>query len=251
MGYIYLVENLINNKKYIGQTIQNDINKRWNKHKQVNKSFIGTCLFNAYKKYGIENFKFKLLCICFDDDTNKFEEDYIKKYNTLYPNGYNMINGGKSRKFTPILKQIISNKLKGENHPMYGKHLKDETKQKLRQANSGINSKNYGKKLTDKEKNHLSKLSIERHKNQLNSQKEETKNKIRNSLIKYYENNEIKNKNNVMVQQYDINNNLLNTYNSLSEAAKEIGVAQISIARSSNPNNTNYKTCKGYIWKRI
>ena len=49
MGYIYLVENLINNKKYIGQTIQNDINKRWNKHKQVNKSFIGTCLFNAYK----------------------------------------------------------------------------------------------------------------------------------------------------------------------------------------------------------
>ena len=251
MGYIYLVENLINNKKYIGQTIQNDINKRWNKHKQVNKSFIGTCLFNAYKKYGIETFKFKLLCICFDDDTNKFEEDYIKKYNTLYPNGYNMINGGKSRKFTPILKEIISNKLKGENHPMYGKHLKDETKQKLREANSGINSKNYGKKLTDEEKNHLSKLAIERHKNKLTTHKEETKNKIRKSIIKYYENNEIKNKNNIMVQQYDINNNLLNTYNSLSEAAKAIGVAQISIARASNPIITNYKTCKGYIWKRI
>ena len=49
----------------------------------------------------------------------------------------------------------------------------------------------------------------------------------------------------------NINNNLLNTYNSLSDAAKEIGVAQISIARASNPNNTDYKTCKGYIWKRI
>lgn len=251
MGYIYLVENLINNKNYIGQTIQNDINKRWNKHKQVNKSFIGTCLFNAYKKYGIENFKFKLLCICFDDDTNKFEEEYIKKYNTLYPNGYNMIGGGKNRKFTPILKEIISNKLKGENHPMYGKHLKDETKQKLRQANSGINSKNYGKKLTHEEKQHLSKLAIERHKNKLTTQKEETKNKIRKSIIKYYENIEIKNKNNIRVQQYDINNNLLNTYNSLNEAAKSIGVAQISIARASNPNITNYKTCKGYIWKRI
>ncbi len=134
---------------------------------------------------------------------------------------------------------------------MYGKHLKDETKQKLRQANSGINSKNYGKKLSDEEKNHLSKLAIERHKNKLNSEKEETKNKIRNSLIKYYENNEIKNKNNIMVQQYDINNNLLHTYNSLSDAAKAIGVAQISIARASNQNNINYKTCKGYIWKRI
>ena len=106
-------------------------------------------------------------------------------------------------------------------------------------------------KLKDEEKNHLSKLAIERHKNKLNTEKEETKNKIRNSLIKYYENNEIKNKNSIMVQQYDINNNLLNTYNSLSDAAKAVEVAQISIARTSNPNNTNYKTCKGYIWKRI
>jgi predicted GIY-YIG superfamily endonuclease len=40
MGYIYLIENLINGKKYIGQTIQNDINKRWNKHKQVNKNIL-------------------------------------------------------------------------------------------------------------------------------------------------------------------------------------------------------------------
>ena len=57
MGYIYLIKNNINGKKYIGQTIQNDINKRWNKHKLVNKSFIGTCLYNAYKKYGVNNFK--------------------------------------------------------------------------------------------------------------------------------------------------------------------------------------------------
>jgi hypothetical protein len=28
-------------------------------------------------------------------------------------------------------------------------------------------------------------------------------------------------------------------------------VAQFSIARASNPNVTNYKTCKGFIWKRI
>ena len=60
MGYIYLIENLINGKKYVGQSIQKDINKRWSTHKQVNKSSIGTCLFNAYKKYGINNFKFKL-----------------------------------------------------------------------------------------------------------------------------------------------------------------------------------------------
>jgi group I intron endonuclease len=228
MGYIYLIKNNINGKNYVGQTIQNDINKRWNKHKQVNKSFIGTCLFNAYKKYGIDNFKFKILCICFDEDTNRFEEEYIKKYNCLYPNGYNMINGGSNRKFTPILKKIISEKLKGEKHPMFGKHLKEETKQKLREKNIGINNANYGKKLTNEAREHLSKLAKER-----------------------YKNNNIQNKNCVKVQQFDLNNNLIKTFYSLSEAAKEIGVAQFSIARASNPNITNYKTCKGFIWKRI
>lgn len=251
MGYIYLIKNSINGKNYVGQTIQNDINKRWNKHKQVNKRFIGTCLFNAYKKYGINNFKFKILCICFDEDTNRFEEEYIKKYNCLYPNGYNMINGGNNRKFTPLLKKIISEKLKGKNHPMFGKHLKEETKQKLREKNIGINNVNYGKKLTNEEKDHLSKLTKERHKNTDYCKKLEIKEKISKSLINYYQNNSIQNKNCIKVQQFDLNNNLIKTFYSLNEAAKEIGVSQFSIARASNPNVTNYKTCKGFIWKRI
>jgi len=37
----------------------------------------------------------------------------------------------------------------------------------------------------------------------------------------------------------------------MSEAAREIGVAQISIARASNPTNAKYSTCKGFIWKRV
>jgi group I intron endonuclease len=251
MGYIYLIENLINGKKYVGQTIQKDINKRLNTHKLVNKNSIGTCLFNAYKKYGINNFKFKLLCICFDEDTDKYEEDYINKYQTLFPNGYNMIEGGKSRKFTPILRQILSEKLRGENHPMFGKHLKEETKQKLREKNIGKNNVNYGKKLTNEEKEHLSRLAKERFKNNNYKCNSEVKEKISKSLINYYRDDSIENKNNIKVEQYDLNNNLIKTFNSMSEAAKEMGVAQFSIARASNPNVTNYKTCKGFIWKRI
>lgn len=256
MGYIYLITNQINGKQYVGQTIQDDIKKRWSTHKQVNKKYIGTCLFNAYKKYGIENFKFKLLCICFNEDTNKYEEEYINKYNTLYPNGYNMIEGGKSRKFTPILKQIISEKLRGENHPMFGKHLKEETKQKLREKTGGKNNANYGKKLTDEQKEHLRKLAIERYKNNLyKNNYYETSNKVKNkiseSLKNYYKNDDIKNKINIKVQQYDLNNNLIKTFCSMNEAAKEMGVAQISIRRASDPSNLKYPTCKGFIWKRI
>lgn len=251
MGYIYLIENLINGKKYVGQTIQNDVNQRWKKHKQVNKKYIGTCLFNAYKKYGIQNFKFKLLCICFDEDTNKYEEEYINRYKTLYPNGYNMIEGGKSRKFTPILRQILSEKLSGEKHPMYGKHLSEETKQKLREKNIGKNNVNYGKKLTKEEKEHLSRLAKDRFKNNNNQHTSLVKEKISKSLFNYYKNNAIENKNNKKVQQYDLNNNLIKTFNSMSEAAREMNVAQISISRASDANNSKYNTCKGFIWRRI
>ena len=37
----------------------------------------------------------------------------------------------------------------------------------------------------------------------------------------------------------------------MNEAAKEIGVSQISIRRASDPKNIKYPTCKGFIWKRI
>ena len=63
------------------------------KHKTV-----GKILFNAYNKYGTTNFKYKIICICFDEDTNKFEEEYIMKYNTIYPNGYNLMPGGNNKK---------------------------------------------------------------------------------------------------------------------------------------------------------
>ena len=257
MGYIYVITNVINNKKYIGQTIQLDINQRWNKHKQVNKKFIGTCLYNSYKKYGIENFKFKIICICFDEDTDKFEEEYIKKYNTLYPNGYNMIEGGKSRKFTSILKEIISNKLKGENHPMYGKHLKEETKRKLSEALKGEKNHNFGKTPSQETINKLRQAAYKRHEYTEIKCAEKTKEKISNSLIEYYKNDDSseKKKNNVKVEQYDLNNNLINTYYSLSEAARSVNVSSTNIIYASNLTSTNKnnkpKTCKGYIWKRI
>lgn len=130
MGYIYMIENIVNNKKYIGQTKCQDIQTRWRQHRKIDKKSLGSCLFNAYKKYGIENFKFKIICICFDSDTNYYEIDYIKKYNTIYPNGYNLQEGGNNRKHNPITIELIREKLKGENSNNYGKKLPLETRKK-------------------------------------------------------------------------------------------------------------------------
>lgn len=53
---IYSVTNKINGKIYIGQSI--DIERRWQQHKYSNGNII---LRNAIKKYGIDNFEFKIL----------------------------------------------------------------------------------------------------------------------------------------------------------------------------------------------
>lgn len=141
MGYIYKIKNNINNKYYIGQTIH-DLQKRFNKHKQTSSNCI--YLKNAFNKYGSLNFTFELICICFDTDLNYYESYYIKKYNSLVPNGYNLKNGGNNGKMHSYTKEKISNTLKNKNykypigtHPFIGKYHTNETKQKISNALTG------------------------------------------------------------------------------------------------------------------
>lgn len=56
-GYIYIIKNDINNKVYIGKTIQS-INQRFNQHKKDRhrKGFDHRPLYRAFNKYGIEHF---------------------------------------------------------------------------------------------------------------------------------------------------------------------------------------------------
>ena len=69
----------------------------------------------------------------------------------------------------------------------------------------------------------------------------EIKEKISNSLIEYYKNNSLseKKKNNITVQQFDLNNNLINTYYSLSEAARSVNASSTNIIYASNLTSTN------------
>lgn len=96
MGYIYKITNTNNNKCYIGVTSKSEVNERWSAHKSSIKRGIGCpLLMKAFNKYGEESFKFEVLIICFDEDVFKFEDEYIRKYNSLSPNGYNVAHGGK------------------------------------------------------------------------------------------------------------------------------------------------------------
>lgn len=88
---IYLIQNVINNKKYIGQTRQ-ILKLRFYQHCYDKRNNMVIC--KAIRKYGKENFNIWVLdytdCqIC----ANKLEGFYIKYFNTLDKRfGYNTIN---------------------------------------------------------------------------------------------------------------------------------------------------------------
>lgn len=91
---IYCFTNLINNKKYIGSTIQ-EPNVRYNQHiynaTHENAHQYGYPLYEAIRKYGLENFSFEIIFQkeCSEEEIRLIEKDYILFYNCVCPNGYN------------------------------------------------------------------------------------------------------------------------------------------------------------------
>lgn len=82
---IYKIENLINGKLYIGQSVH--IESRWQEHcRPSSKSLIG----KAISKHGKENFTFQILEECAESYLNEREAYYIRYYQSLVPNGYNI-----------------------------------------------------------------------------------------------------------------------------------------------------------------
>ena len=94
MGYIYLITNQINNKKYVGKTTKS-IKERWEEHLKDSKK--EKCeirpLYRAIRKYGIENFTIEEIEKCNIISLSEKEQYWIKYYNT-YEDGYNATLGG-------------------------------------------------------------------------------------------------------------------------------------------------------------
>ena len=112
---IYKIENLINGKVYIGQSIH--IERRWQEHCQPSsRSLVG----KAIQKYGKEHFTFQILEECAEEQLDELEERYISEYNSVVPNGYNIETASKGKTsfvfydqevFTEIVKDIVSSNL--------------------------------------------------------------------------------------------------------------------------------------------
>ena len=118
IGWIYMIINKINNKIYVGQTInKNGYKKRWNQHKNElrKNSHHNIFLQNSWNKYGEENFEFILLHeLIFNTEEerkkilNLIEKIYIIGWNLLDDRyGYNIAEGG------------------SDGNPLYGKSVEE------------------------------------------------------------------------------------------------------------------------------
>ena len=106
-GEIYKITNTITNRHYIGQTRSHRLNHgkyrpfgyigRFNDHvSETYSNKINTCKYlnSSIAKHGKEHFKCELLVRCGLDELDKYEQQFIKEYNSKYPNGYNLTDGG-------------------------------------------------------------------------------------------------------------------------------------------------------------
>jgi group I intron endonuclease len=143
-GVIYTQTNQVNGKVYVGQTIDSERRQR-NYLEEITKNS-GRLIINAMRKYGGDNFIFKIIDHADDQQSLDFlEQMHIERLNShVSKGGYNLTFGGygcaglkrsdedKQRKREAALKRWASPKgllerqersdnLKGIDNPRYGK----------------------------------------------------------------------------------------------------------------------------------
>lgn len=105
--YIYIIRNKINEKVYIGQAKNPD--DRWKGHlSSCNQLLDNSIIHKAMNKYGHENFYMEILEGPIEN-YNEREKFWISFFNSISPNGYNILDGGEE---PPVRKGFKNNKSK-------------------------------------------------------------------------------------------------------------------------------------------
>lgn len=165
---IYKIVNLINGKMYIGATM-NIANRLFTHRKMLKKGVHSNKhLQNAYTKYGLTCFEFKIIKIIhIPEIVFKVEKRLIKKLNCVNNiNYYNLTEGGLGgNTTTKELKSNIMKKLWADPNSTFNSNEYKEKRKKI------FNNKEYRKILSDSQKeqwaNPNSVFNSERYRNKL------------------------------------------------------------------------------------
>lgn len=234
-GYIYIITNLITHKQYVGQTIST-INNRYKHHIHEAKYYKDTMyIHEAMRDYGFENFKVDELMKIeantkqeLSDKLNYWEKYYISEYNTLKPNGYNLSIGGSGLK--------EKHRIIVDEYDLYGNFI--GTHNSLIDAARSVGSNHHS--AIAKCCNGKSKFAFQRvwryHGDSFD--KYELPNKIfaeRNYKL-------------ASVDQYSLNGVYIKTFDSISNACRELNVDESS-SHISECCMGKIRSIYGYIWR--
>lgn len=266
-GVIYCYTNIVNGKKYVGQTYREK--DRIRQHKKMSYRNAKQYFHKAIRKYGWENFNYSVLCrknylnesdLHFDLDLMEILSIF-KLDTTNHLIGYNIGFGGAG-----------SNGNKG-------KKLSEETRKKISEAQKKVkHNKEWVDRVAEKHNKPVTQFSLNgEFINKYNSIKEAVLS-VHNSasngtligsvcngkrksaygylwkwddetnyIIPYTSNvNRHKLNGNISVVQIDINNKIINKFYSIKEAAEITGCDNSTIIKCCRGKR---KTTGGYMWK--
>ena len=174
MYYIYRITNKVNGKTYIGQ----------HKYKELNDNYMGSGkrLWEAYRKYGLENFEKQILVsnISKGEHADLLEKTFIasEREKVGIRNCYNIADGGNGNKGhhpSDEAKKKMGNAMRGKHHTEEakkrisyavrnrseeirrkiaeshkGKHHTEETRKKISKNNKGMKGKHHSEETRKK-----------------------------------------------------------------------------------------------------
>lgn len=130
MGTIYMIRNIKNDKRYIGQSVQ-PVEKRFRQHIEAayldGRRSYNTCLSRAIRKYGSDYFELGVIADNVpDEDLDIVEAHYIDMYNTLAPNGYNKSMGFNDNSLAEAIDDMTSDDNYSDNAKVVIDDISDE-----------------------------------------------------------------------------------------------------------------------------
>lgn len=241
---IYAIYNKIDNKIYVGKS--KNIEKRIKGHfsglrsEYFNSKTVNRYLFNAFKKYGEENFKWKILHEIKELDEvllSELELHYMDLYQSYKQEfGYNLRRDSSTGMVVhEQTRLLISENNMGENNPNFGNKWSEEQKEnmskiKKKQFEEGI----YDFMRTDAHRKLLSKCSTNLWKDEEKKAVMAEKVSLAKSELRFY-------------QYCKVTGELLKVWESISDILKENpDYHRIAIYSVCNGHKKSYR---GYIWK--
>ena len=233
VGYIYEIRNLVNNKVYIGSTINFKTRKNTHLYELKSNKHESRHLQSAYNKYGAENFKISIIKQFEIDNISelyKYENDYCVRWKTFdIEFGYNLVvpsvNGGTEEPLNSIPIYQINN-----NGEIVGEFKSiEDCYRNTGISQNAISNLIYGKNKTYNkyffikkcDYNESTDYSFDKNRKQIRSGKS--------------------------VNQYTLDGKFIKTYYKIADAKLETNTNLSSIALAVSGEQ---KSANGFIWKR-